>query len=337
MPSVKQRINDVNNLKFNITSRLYWGRSNFYKNLTYVIILSITLSLIFAGVVSRFAGVSGSAIFLGDSNIYGLVDLLPQGGSIESVLVSSPGIQDLKVTTHVVAEGENLDSIAQTYGRKVETIRWMNKDIVSPFTNILQPGWVLKIPTNMDGVLYTVKAGQTIEDIIRDAGSNEFDIVEFNNLSKPYALAVGQQLFIPDGTLYSTDFSVEGIPRDVFSNPVANPDCGGYIVTRGFLSYHNGVDLAKWPGCPISAVANGTVIYAGWYPAMGNNVQIDHGGGIITHYYHGSEVYVRTGQRVSQGDLIMYMGTTGNSTGVHLHFTLFKNGVAVDPEGFVPF
>ena len=70
---------------------------------------------------------------------------------------------------------------------------------------------------------------------------------------------------------------------------------------------------------------------------MGNNVQIDHGGGIITHYYHGSEVYVRTGQRVSQGDLIMYMGTTGNSTGVHLHFTLFKNGVAVDPEGFVPF
>lgn len=337
MPKIKQRITNVNDLKFNITSRLYWGRSSFYRNFTYLVILIITSSLVLTGVVSRLGGVSSNAIFSGDSNIYGLADLLLQGGSIETALVSQPGILDLKVTTHVVQPGENLDSIAALYGRKVETVRWMNKDLVSPFTNSLQEGIQLQIPTNMDGVMYTVKPGQTIADIVRDAGSNEFDIVEFNNLTKPYVVTAGQQLFIPDGTLYSTDFNQEGIPRGVFSNPVSDPECSGYILTRGFLSYHNGLDLAKWPGCPIRAVANGIVTFAGFAPAMGNNVQIDHGGGIVTHYYHGTEVYVRQGQRVKQGDVIMYMGTTGNSTGVHLHFTLFKNGIAVNPDGFVPY
>ena len=84
---------------------------------------------------------------------------------------------------------------------------------------------------------------------------------------------------------------------------------------------------------------NGTVIYSGWSSGgEGYNVRIDHGGGIVTHYYHGNgELYVKAGDKVQQGQPIMYMGTTGNSTGVHLHFSLFYKGRAIDPAPYVSF
>ncbi len=118
-----------------------------------------------------------------------------------------------------------------------------------------------------------------------------------------------------------------------------DPRCAGYVESRGFLSYHNGVDLAMWPGCPISAIASGIVVYAGWSEyGEGYNVRIDHGGGIVSHYYHGNgDIWVKKGDHVEQGQLIMFMGTTGNSTGVHLHLSLFKDNVAVDPAPYVPF
>ena len=94
-----------------------------------------------------------------------------------------------------------------------------------------------------------------------------------------------------------------------------------------------------WPGCPISAIASGKVVYAGWSQyGEGYNVRIDHGGGIVSHYYHGNgDIWVKTGDHVEQGQLIMFMGTTGNSTGVHLHLSLFKDNVAVDPAPYIPY
>lgn len=337
--STKKRKKDIvkilNTLKFSLVSRLFWGRNNFYRNITHIIIITVTILLVSGGVLNRFSYSAATELF--GYQAIGLADLLPQGGSIETVSVRDVNTDYVETLNHVVSSGEDLISIAQKYNKRAETIRWMNRNVVSPFGNSIEPGVILRIPKNMDGVMYIVKSGQNIYDIIRETGSNEFDVVEFNNLKQPYTLVEGQQLFIPDGTLYNPEISVAGIPRGVFSSPVSHPECAGYTISRGFLSYHNGVDIAKWPGCPIRAVAAGTVIYAGNARAMGFNVQIDHGGGIVTHYYHAREVYVTKGQKVQQNDIIMYMGTTGNSTGVHLHFTLFKDRIAIDPREFVPY
>jgi murein DD-endopeptidase MepM/ murein hydrolase activator NlpD len=129
------------------------------------------------------------------------------------------------------------------------------------------------------------------------------------------------------------------LPKGTFDDPLTSPKCSGYRQTRGYTSAHNGADLAKNGGCPIRAVAAGTVTYAGWkgYGA-GYTVIIDHGGGVETQYLHGDgNIWVKAGQHVSKGQDIMYMGTTGNSTGVHLHLTLKYKGVAIDPSPYIPY
>ncbi|MCS7317678.1 MAG: LysM peptidoglycan-binding domain-containing M23 family metallopeptidase [Candidatus Dojkabacteria bacterium] len=323
-------------IKYKLIYKLFWGRGLFYKNVAHFVIISITIFFLLSGLFSKFYAINISTKLYG-TEAFGNYDLLQQGGTIETVSRKEKSLTNIETITHIVEAGEDLISIANKYNRKPETIRWMNRNVVSPFGNNIPVGSVIKIPKNLDGVLYVVKAGQTIRDIVQETGGNEFDVIEFNNLKPPYTLIEGQHLFIPDGTLYNRDINIKGIPKGVFSNPVGHPECSGYIITRGWLSYHNGVDIAKWSGCPIRAIAAGRVIYAGWAPGMGYNVQIDHGGGIVSHYYHASEVYVRTGQFVQQNDIIMYMGTTGNSTGVHLHLSLFKDGIAVDPAPFVPY
>jgi murein DD-endopeptidase MepM/ murein hydrolase activator NlpD len=98
---------------------------------------------------------------------------------------------------------------------------------------------------------------------------------------------------------------------------------------------HEGVDLGAAYGTPIAAAAAGVVIYAGWEDGYGNLVVIDHGGGLATAYGHQSRIAVSVGQSVSQGELVGYVGSTGHSTGPHLHFEVRVNGQAVDPLGYL--
>ena len=98
---------------------------------------------------------------------------------------------------------------------------------------------------------------------------------------------------------------------------------------------HEGIDLGAAYGTPIAAAASGVVIYAGWEGGYGNLVVIDHGGGLATAYGHQSRIAVSVGQSVSQGETIGYVGSTGHSTGPHLHFEVRVNGQAVDPLGYL--
>jgi murein DD-endopeptidase MepM/ murein hydrolase activator NlpD len=98
---------------------------------------------------------------------------------------------------------------------------------------------------------------------------------------------------------------------------------------------HEGIDLGAAYGTPIHAAAAGTVIYAGWMEGYGNLVIIDHGGGLATAYGHQSSIAVANGQSVSQGQVIGYVGSTGHSTGPHLHFEVRVNGAPVDPLGYL--
>jgi murein DD-endopeptidase MepM/ murein hydrolase activator NlpD len=98
---------------------------------------------------------------------------------------------------------------------------------------------------------------------------------------------------------------------------------------------HEGIDLGAAYGTPIAAAASGTVIYAGWMEGYGNLTVIDHGGGLSTAYGHQSHIAVSIGEQVAQGQIIGNVGSTGHSTGPHLHFEVRVNGAPVDPLGYL--
>ena len=102
----------------------------------------------------------------------------------------------------------------------------------------------------------------------------------------------------------------------------------------GTRKFHAGEDIPAGYGAEILAAASGTVITAGWVSGYGNYTVIDHGGGMMTAYGHQSSIAVSVGQTVTQGQVIGYVGSTGNSTGPHLHFEVYINGSTVDPKSF---
>jgi murein DD-endopeptidase MepM/ murein hydrolase activator NlpD len=99
--------------------------------------------------------------------------------------------------------------------------------------------------------------------------------------------------------------------------------------------WHPGIDIANDYGTPIAATADGEVVYSGWYSGYGKMVQISHGYGVVTVYAHNSENLVKVGERVNKGDIVAYMGSTGYSTGSHVHYEVRVNGTAVNPANYL--
>lgn len=104
---------------------------------------------------------------------------------------------------------------------------------------------------------------------------------------------------------------------------------------RGGNDFHTGVDISTSPGDPVRASADGIVTFSGWSGANGNLVAIEHGFGYSTFYAHNRETAVNVGQVVKRGDVIAYVGSTGSSTGPHLHYEIWKEGKIVNPKPFL--
>ncbi|WP_421836521.1 M23 family metallopeptidase [Novosphingobium sp.] len=121
----------------------------------------------------------------------------------------------------------------------------------------------------------------------------------------------------------------------LFGAPVSGHVSSGYGMRRhpilGYVRMHAGVDFAASWGSPIYAVTDGRVEYAGWHGGHGNYVRLDHGGGIATGYGHMSRIAVAPGMTVRRGQIIGYVGSTGLSTGAHLHYEVYRGGQTVDP------
>lgn len=356
-----------NSIKTFLVYRSYWGRGATYKQAVHLTIFLITVFVALSGLSFRIFGLNQSQQSLTNNYLAnaGNVDLLQQGGGLQSVLVSNPNI-NFKVWDHTVVDGENLQSIADKYGVTKDTIKWANLDKFGSYSRYVSEsvsvGEVFKIP-EVAGVLYEVKAEDTLDSILSKTSGDRFSVIEVNQLQAPDFSLIGKsRILIPNGKLdapaapppeipiiafYRSPSNV-GVNADgtgdnplngvIFSNPLSNPDCGGYSISRGFLPWHNGVDMAKGGGCPIRAACDGTVTFTGWSSyGEGYNVRIDCGNGVRTDYYHGDgNIWVSSGQQVSRGQDIMYMGCTGNCTGTHLHFGLRLNGVFIDPAPYVP-
>jgi len=130
----------------------------------------------------------------------------------------------------------------------------------------------------------------------------------------------------------SSTVSVGGVSASGYIWPAAGPVTSTFGWRWGRM--HEGIDIAAPSGSPIRSAAGGTVIYAGWLGGYGNLVVVDHGGGVSTAYAHMSSIASGNGQGVAQGQVIGYVGSTGHSTGPHLHFEVRINGQAVDPLGY---
>lgn len=119
------------------------------------------------------------------------------------------------------------------------------------------------------------------------------------------------------------------------SGPISSPFGYRRNPFGGWSSeFHNGIDIATSYGTAVRAAASGTVTFSGWDGYWGRRVEINHGDGIVTFYAHNSRLTVKPGATVEKGEVIAYSGNTGRSTGTHLHYTVFKDGVPVNPLNY---
>lgn len=138
-------------------------------------------------------------------------------------------------------------------------------------------------------------------------------------------------------TSVSRNMSFQNLPISVaFIRPISGTITSRFgSISKVRTGAHTGLDIAAKTGTPIAAAASGTVTYSAYQGALGYLVKISHGNGIETYYGHCSKLYAQVGQQVNQGDIIAAVGSTGNSTGPHLHLEVRVNGVAYNPQNYV--
>ena len=205
---------------------------------------------------------------------------------------------------------------------------------------LIHPGQKLRIPSGARGPAqldlalrtYVVQPGDSVSDIAARHGVDVWAMLRTNGLTADALIHPGQELripLVPGGSLSSPEI-IPGNATRQFGWPVQ-----GWISTH-FLSGHPGLDIAADHGVPIYAADGGVVRSAGWNDGYGNQVVIDHRNGYVTTYGHLSSFSVWPGQLVAKGAIIGRNGSTGRSTGPHLHFEVIRNGYYVNPLDFLP-
>lgn len=265
--------------------------------------------------------------------------------SSEPLVATPTGQKRTEVIYHTVLSGEVVGKIAEEYGLNVLTVLWAN-DLTS--RSYIRPGDKLAIlPTN--GVLHKVVSGDNLSKIAKLYEAKVEEIVKFNRLQEGGAdIVVGERLIVPDGrkpapvysSSYSSSFSSIAAPPSSITAPAGSRYIWPTSVRRITQYYgwrHTGLDIAGPVGTPVYASRAGTVIRSqcGWNGGYGCYVILDHGGGITTLYGHNSQLYVDVGEEVVQGQTLAAMGSTGRSSGPHVHFEVRVGGARNNPLQYV--
>ncbi|MEI6596927.1 MAG: peptidoglycan DD-metalloendopeptidase family protein [bacterium] len=250
------------------------------------------------------------------------------------------------IINYTVQAGDSVSTIAANFMISVNTILWENN--LNAYS-LIRPGNELSI-LPMSGIAHKVARGDTLGTIASRYGVDTNIILEANKLVSAEMLSVGQKLIIPGGkkTYYAQGQSSNNVsaisviknllkPQDLrstASNKLAWPTVGARI-TQYSSWRHYAIDIANKIGTPIYAADTGVVEVAGWGTGYGNQIVIDHGGGRKSRYAHMSKFYVKKGESVNKGEVIGLMGSTGYSTGSHLHFEYIINGIKYNPLNYL--
>ena len=272
----------------------------------------------------------------------------------------SPLRPRVEVLRYTVQRGDSVFAIAKKFDLEPESILWGNYDTLNDDPDMVQPGLDLNI-LPVDGVLYQWKSGDTLDAVAGTFKVDPREIVDWpGNAIDPVEPEIreGAVLVVPGGKREfrqwlvpiisrgnagvgaafgsggcSGDFSGGAVGSGGFIWPAANH----YLSGNDYWSGHLAIDIAAGQGALLWASDSGAVVYAGWSGGgYGNMVMIDHGNGYQTLYAHMSSVTVTCGQSIGQGQTIGYSGSTGNSTGAHLHFEVRSNGGFINPWFVLP-
>lgn len=262
---------------------------------------------------------------------------------------SSLSLEELSTTTVIsdkprfdildyeVVKGDTLASIAEKFGISIDTIKWVN----SLKSEKLMPAQILKIPP-VTGIVHRTKPGDTIYSVAKKYKAEAQNIVNFpaNDFTDldTFALNVGQVVFVPDGVMPEAApiFQKTSVPQFIagVGGKFIWPAQG--LITQYPVSYHMAVDIANSSAPPVGAGDDGVISYANCQRyGYGCHVIINHADGYQTLYAHLSAYNVSIGDKVGRGQIIGKMGSTGRSTGTHLHFEVRRNGVLLNPLSFL--
>ncbi len=236
-----------------------------------------------------------------------------------------------QLETYMVQDGDTLWSIATQFELDIDTLRWSNPELERN-PDVLSVGADLRIMP-VPGVYHAVESGDTVEIIAAEYGVTVADITDYppNGLFAPYRLKPGQGVIVP----YGSKNALLTAPALAADFPLAWPVAG--VITQQFHPGHLALDIGAPYGSTIFAAEAGTVKYAGWLETgYGYSVIIDHGDGRETWYNHLKGTLLQAGGFVERGTPIAEVGSTGHSTGPHVHFELRINGEQVNPADYLP-
>lgn len=286
---------------------------------------------------------SGGTADIASITVPGTIAALPMD-------LEGPAAQRTQTETYVVQDGDTIGTIARKFGVNAGTILWSN-NLTGQY---IHPGDALRIPP-VSGLLVTLKKGDTISKLANTYGADPEEIRTANRIADETSLALGTELVIPGGqpplpaqTLAAVATRAEqpaapsGIKKpadvDTSSLPVTKLlwPTPGHVITQYYGWNHTGVDIDGDYTSPLFAAYDGVVTKAGWNSGgYGNMILIQHPNGMMTRYGHASKLFVKAGDTVKRGQVIAMMGTTGRSTGTHLHFEVYVNGVRTNPLPYI--
>lgn len=250
--------------------------------------------------------------------------------------IANEELPPLTYKTYRVKQGDMIGVIAEQNNISQDTLITVNH--ISS-TRTIQVGTYLKIPS-IAGILYTVREdGETFEKIAEKYDISADKCAEVNNMAMTVSLKAGDTLFLPDAQM--DNITRQEINGDLFHKPLKNR----YWLTSpygwrsspfsGKRSFHGGTDMAIASGTNIYAALDGRVSFTGYNDTYGNYVIVTHHSGYKTLYAHMSSISCKKGQYVYTNTVIGKVGSTGMSTGPHLHFAVYKNGKSMNPMSLI--
>ncbi|AKM84519.1 MAG: peptidase M23 family protein [candidate division Kazan bacterium GW2011_GWA1_50_15] len=329
-------------------------------------IVTLAITVIFSGLIPRPAAVAvggevgqervryrtvaelASTEYFNEDVVYDEVittvgdngDYIFKTGATETIISRNSRHETI---VYEVKPGESVSSVARDFGLGPDTLRYANKLT----GNGLTAEQKLKIPP-IDGIYITVNKNDTLSTIAKRYKVNVADIVKYNAIDQNAPIFSGQELLIPGmvapkssgGSQYVPSGNIQGLPNfnptsgtGQFIWPLESPT---HFISQGYRAYHKALDLNRLNGWGIYASAAGIVRTYSVRGGYGNYIDINHGNGWVTRYAHLSQFKVNSGDYVQQGQLIGIMGSTGRSTGPHLHFEIRYNGTPLNPLSYLP-